>query len=299
MTYKILKTNPRRNTHEFFIDEIEDLQILPKEPASTALVAATGDIYICTNDKEWVKLKKSCHNGGNDNDDNQLCEFVVIMMDQWTDEYYEELPCNILADNKIVNMTKHIYTFDNVDYPYFVGKCPAGEVIRYDNNVFYADTDSLLLVFNTIEDGLSSIFTTEESNDLILGDNPIHDHLNDITISLTLKNFVSFYLILGQVPNLFLEDASGSPIFSPNFGSVSINNSVRQEFPTRVFDGDIIKIYPFYTGNTSSIEHVWYKIDDGEYIEIEYIDDIGYQFTVPSEEFDKITIKIAKTQEPS
>ena len=52
MTYKVLKSNPRRNTHEFFIDEESDLQILPKEPASTALVAATGDFYICNNKKQ-------------------------------------------------------------------------------------------------------------------------------------------------------------------------------------------------------------------------------------------------------
>lgn len=285
MTYKILKTNPRRNTHEFFIDETGDLQILPKEPASTALVAATGDIYICTNDKEWVKFKKSCHDGGND-DDNQLCEFVVVMTNQWTDEYYEELPCNIFADNEIVNMTKHICTFDNVDYPYFVGKCPAGAVIRYDNTVFYAATDSQLLVFDTIEDSLSFAFATEDPNNLILGGDPIHDRINDITISLTVKNLVSFYPILGQVPNLFLEDASGSPIFDK---SIFINNNIRDDFPTQVFNGNIIKI------DSNNIDHVWYKIDNGEYVEIENILDVGYKFTVPSEEFNKIIIKIATT----
>lgn len=52
MAYKILKTNPRRNTHEFFVDTENDLQKLPKEPASTALVATTGDLYICTNEKQ-------------------------------------------------------------------------------------------------------------------------------------------------------------------------------------------------------------------------------------------------------
>ena len=52
MAYKILTSNPRRNTYHFFIDEAQDTQQLPKEPASTAFVAATGDTYICTNNKQ-------------------------------------------------------------------------------------------------------------------------------------------------------------------------------------------------------------------------------------------------------
>lgn len=52
MSYKILSSNPRRSTHHFFVDTVEDLQQLPKEPASTALVAIPGDTYICNNNKE-------------------------------------------------------------------------------------------------------------------------------------------------------------------------------------------------------------------------------------------------------
>lgn len=54
MSYKILSSNPRRSTHHFFVDTVEDLQQLPKEPASTALVAIPGDTYICNNNKEWI-----------------------------------------------------------------------------------------------------------------------------------------------------------------------------------------------------------------------------------------------------
>lgn len=54
--YKTLSTNPRTNTHEFLVDTTDDLAKLPKEPGSTALVANTGDIYICNNAKEWKKL---------------------------------------------------------------------------------------------------------------------------------------------------------------------------------------------------------------------------------------------------
>lgn len=47
--YKMLSANPVLDTHEFFIDNVADLEILPIEPASSALVANTGDIYICNN----------------------------------------------------------------------------------------------------------------------------------------------------------------------------------------------------------------------------------------------------------
>ena len=50
--YKILNTNPVIDTHEFFVDDLEDLAILPKEPASTALVANKNSIYICNNSGE-------------------------------------------------------------------------------------------------------------------------------------------------------------------------------------------------------------------------------------------------------
>ena len=52
MSYKILSFNPRRNTHHFFIDTIEDLQILPQKSGSTALIATTGETYICNNNKQ-------------------------------------------------------------------------------------------------------------------------------------------------------------------------------------------------------------------------------------------------------
>ena len=52
MNYKTLSFNPRRNIYHFFIDTLEDLKYLPKETASTVLVGATGETYICTNDKQ-------------------------------------------------------------------------------------------------------------------------------------------------------------------------------------------------------------------------------------------------------
>ena len=57
--YKILKTDPVLDTHDFFIDSVEDLAELPIEPASAALVATTGDIYVCTNEKKWTQLNTS------------------------------------------------------------------------------------------------------------------------------------------------------------------------------------------------------------------------------------------------
>lgn len=52
MTYKILEADPIRSTHKFFVDNVNDLEELPKEPASTALVANTGDTYICNNNNQ-------------------------------------------------------------------------------------------------------------------------------------------------------------------------------------------------------------------------------------------------------
>lgn len=54
MVYKILEADPVINIHKFFVDNVADLETLPKEPASTALVAATGDTYICNNVGKWV-----------------------------------------------------------------------------------------------------------------------------------------------------------------------------------------------------------------------------------------------------
>lgn len=81
MNYKTLASNPRRNTHHFFVDIVEGLQYLPKEVASTALVAATGETYICTNDKQWVLFKPKKSNN-NDNttpsDDSQNQDKIVL-----------------------------------------------------------------------------------------------------------------------------------------------------------------------------------------------------------------------------
>ena len=41
--YKILSADVQRNTHQFLVDEVSDLDNLPKEPGSAALVANTGD----------------------------------------------------------------------------------------------------------------------------------------------------------------------------------------------------------------------------------------------------------------
>lgn len=54
MSYKILDTNRITHTHKFFINSLEDLNILPKEPASTALIANENKTYICTNAGNWV-----------------------------------------------------------------------------------------------------------------------------------------------------------------------------------------------------------------------------------------------------
>lgn len=54
--YKVLDADPRNNTHQFLVDAPADLAKLPKEPGSVSLVANTGDVYICNNAKEWVKL---------------------------------------------------------------------------------------------------------------------------------------------------------------------------------------------------------------------------------------------------
>ena len=56
MNYKILSSDIRSNTHQFLVDKIADIDSLPKETGSTALVANTGEIYICNNEKEWKKL---------------------------------------------------------------------------------------------------------------------------------------------------------------------------------------------------------------------------------------------------
>lgn len=54
--YKILSADVQQNTHQFLVDTISDLEDLPKEPGSAALVANSGEVYICNNAKEWKKL---------------------------------------------------------------------------------------------------------------------------------------------------------------------------------------------------------------------------------------------------
>lgn len=54
--YKILQADARLNTHQFLVDNVADLEQLPKETGSVALVANTGDVYVCNNAKEWVKF---------------------------------------------------------------------------------------------------------------------------------------------------------------------------------------------------------------------------------------------------
>lgn len=54
--YKILSADVQHNTHQFLVDTVSDLEDLPKEPGSAALVANSGDVYICNNAKEWKKL---------------------------------------------------------------------------------------------------------------------------------------------------------------------------------------------------------------------------------------------------
>ena len=289
MTYKILKTNPRRNTHEFFIDEIEDLQILPKEPASTALVAATGDIYICTNDKEWVKLKKSGHSGGGS--DSQLSEFIVVMTNPMTDELYEELPCNILADGEVVSMTKRIFTdYHGNDYPYFTGQCPAGSIIECDGENFIGDSqEDNFQVYDTAEHAMYSIYWTNINNFHILEGGFIKPNKDSAPLTLTVRNGVSVFSVYGMKCNLFLEYTPESESIPSNV-YVNINGN-QQNLPTCVLYEDVIKI----SGN---IDQVWYKIDDGEYTEVEEELDIGYRFTVPSEEFNNITIKVNLFAQP-
>ena len=55
--YKILEANSEYNTRQYLVDEEADLSSLPSSKVgSLALVAATADVYILNNKKEWVKL---------------------------------------------------------------------------------------------------------------------------------------------------------------------------------------------------------------------------------------------------
>ena len=55
--YKILSEDFNLGIHQFLVDEVADLQNLPSEEiGSAALVAATSDVYILNNKKEWTKI---------------------------------------------------------------------------------------------------------------------------------------------------------------------------------------------------------------------------------------------------
>ena len=54
--YKILNSNIKAGTHEFLVDTAADLDKLPIEIGSIALVANTGEVYIMNNQEQWVKL---------------------------------------------------------------------------------------------------------------------------------------------------------------------------------------------------------------------------------------------------
>lgn len=57
--YKTLSADPRTRTHEFLVDSVADLDKLPKETGSAALVASIGDIYVCNNAKEWKNISNT------------------------------------------------------------------------------------------------------------------------------------------------------------------------------------------------------------------------------------------------
>ncbi len=70
MAYKTLSADVVLQTHEFFVDTAADLEELPIEPASSALVVNTGDIYICNNAGEWVNFSNTNNNSTDNTDDS-------------------------------------------------------------------------------------------------------------------------------------------------------------------------------------------------------------------------------------
>ena len=55
--YKVLSEESQFDTHQYMVDETADINSLPKdEPGSVAIVAATSDVYILNNKKQWIKL---------------------------------------------------------------------------------------------------------------------------------------------------------------------------------------------------------------------------------------------------
>ena len=111
MTYKILETNPVINIHKFFVDTIEDLESLPKEPASTALVAATGDTYICTNAGTYVMYIDNPINSSGDEDNNNNVKYKLTgsftetsTIDETFSIHFEEC---IVKDNLLMLDNRH------------------------------------------------------------------------------------------------------------------------------------------------------------------------------------------------
>lgn len=123
MAYKILTSNPRRNTHHFFIDEAQDTQQLPKEPASTAFVAATGDTYICTNDKQWIKfnINKGCSSSNNNNNSQNQSDVNIndIIQELFDTQHMVEVSLNTNIYN--TDISGYMLTYDNTSSPYFIG----------------------------------------------------------------------------------------------------------------------------------------------------------------------------------
>ncbi len=55
--YKVLDVDIQYNTFEYLVDDVEDISDLPTDaPGSTALIAATSDVYILNNQGQWTIL---------------------------------------------------------------------------------------------------------------------------------------------------------------------------------------------------------------------------------------------------
>jgi len=156
MSYKILKTNPRRNTHEFFVDTPNDIKNLPKEPASIATIATTGDTYICNNKKEWVKFN-NCYCDGDSGESGGIIPTGTIFINE--NNIYDiseyaiaevEVPNN---EEQVKEITSYIYfnpstvrdltlkinnkniTFEDTNHPWVKSfTAPAGAIVNYTSS---------------------------------------------------------------------------------------------------------------------------------------------------------------------
>ncbi len=131
MKYKILEADPIHSTHKFFVDNISDLEELPKEPGSTTLVANTGDTYICNNNGEWVMYIDNPIENNSSSQEN-LIEFAVAI-DMWGGsgiEYSDSIHGVFKdEDDNIIEMTKSLMNDDSKTY--FTGKAKPGNIICY------------------------------------------------------------------------------------------------------------------------------------------------------------------------